>query len=421
MSKSVLPKVVIIGAGFGGLWAARTLAKAKVELTVIDRTNHHLFQPLLYQVATAGLAAPSISAPIRHLLRRQKNATVLMADVRDIDLQSRNVVLDDGTQLPFDFLIAAPGATHSYFGNDAWAEHAPGLKTLQDAQKIRSQILSAFERAERTSDPEQRAALLRFAVVGGGPTGVEMAGTLAEIVRHTLVGEFRRIDLKQAEILLIEGSDHILNSYPKPLSLSALKQLQGLGVKVELNARVSAIDAVGLVFQRDGLAHRVQTANIIWGAGVRASPLGASLAKHIPALQLDRAGRVPVQADLSVLQHPHVFVVGDLASLEIHGKPVPGIAPAAKQMGAHAAENILRQLRGQTSRAFRYRDFGAMATIGRHRAIAVFMGKSLSGSIAWWLWLLAHIVFLIGFRNRAVVLLDWAGQYWNMQRYARIF
>jgi NADH:ubiquinone reductase (H+-translocating) len=415
------PKVIIIGAGFAGLWAARALAMANVDLTVIDKTNHHLFQPLLYQVATAGLAAPSISAPIRHLLRKQKNATVLMAAVKAIELRKRLVVLDDGAELAFDYLIAAPGATHSYFGNDSWAEHAPGLKTLQDAQKIRSQILSAFEHAERETEPELRARLLRFAVIGGGPTGVEMAGTLAEIVRHTLVGEFRRIDLKQAEVILIEGSDRILSSYPNALSLSALRQLEELGVKVEINAQVRSIDADGLSFERAGSTHRVQTSNIIWGAGVRASELGASLAKDIPELQLDRAGRVPVEADLTLPQHAHVFVVGDLARLEIEGKAVPGIAPAAKQMGAHAANNILRQLRGKANQKFSYRDYGSMATIGRHRAIAVFMGRSLSGAIAWWLWLLAHIVFLIGFRNRAVVLLDWAGQYWNMQRYARIF
>jgi NADH:ubiquinone reductase (H+-translocating) len=421
MSSSTRPRVLIIGAGFGGLWAARGLARANVDVTVIDRTNHHLFQPLLYQVATAGLAAPSISAPIRHLLRKQKNATVLMAEVSSIDLSSSEVVLHDDARLGFDYLVVAPGATHSYFGNDAWAAFAPGLKTLQDAQKIRAHILGAFEKAERETDPQKQAELLRFVVVGGGPTGVEMAGTLAELARHTLLGEFRNIDLRKAEILLLEGSDHILSAYPRALSESAVRQLQELGVKVALNAQVIGIDASGLDYRRGDAVHRLHTPNIFWGAGVRASPLGASLAQQIPQLQLDRAGRVPILPDLSLPGHSNIFVIGDLASLRIGDVAVPGIAPAAKQMGAHAARNVLQMIRKKTTINFRYRDFGAMATIGRHRAIAVFMGRSLSGALAWWLWLFAHILFLIGFRNRAVVLLDWAGQYWNMQRYARIF
>jgi NADH:ubiquinone reductase (H+-translocating) len=414
-------RVIIIGAGFGGLWAAKQFAGKPVLVTVIDRTNHHLFQPLLYQVATAGLAAPSIAAPIRHVLRKQKNVTVLLGEVTDIDVQSKAVVLSDGVQLEYDHLIVAAGATHSYFGKDAWEQHAPGLKTLQDAQRIRKQILNAFEQAERESDDIKRAELLRFVVIGGGPTGVEMAGTLAEIARHTLAGQFRRFDARSAEIILLEGGERILNAYPADLSMKAAQQLTDLGVKVELNAKVSDIDASGVRFDRAEQTHRIDARTVIWGAGVKASPLGTVLAKRIPNLPLDRAGRVNVLPDLTVTDHPEISVIGDLASISVDGNPVPGIAPAAKQMGAHAASNILRAIYGKTLTAFTYKDYGSMATIGRHRAIAMLFGQKFSGLFAWWLWLVVHILFLIGFRNRAVVLLDWAGQYWSMQRHARIF
>ena len=419
------PRVLILGGGFGGLAAAKALRRAPVDVTVVDRTNHHLFQPLLYQVATAGLAAPSIAAPIRHILRKQRNTTVLMGEVTDIDLGARTVRLADGSALSFEHLIVATGATHSYFGRDEWAAHAPGLKTLADAQGIRARLLEAFERAERSADADERAALLRFVVIGGGPTGVEMAGTLAEIARHTLPGEFRGIDPSRAEILLLEGGARILSAYPEPLSASAKAQLESLGVRVRLGAKVVGIDADGVAVESAGgsgepARERLATRNVVWGAGVKASPLGALLAKAA-GIDTDRAGRVPVLPDLSLPGHPGVQVIGDLAALSVDGQPVPGIAPAAKQMGQHAAKNVLARLGGRIATPFRYRDYGSMATIGRHRAIGVIGGMRFTGLPAWWLWLFAHIVFLIGYRNRLVVLMDWASQYWTMQRHARVF
>lgn len=414
------PRVLILGGGFGGLAAAKALKRAPVEVTLVDRTNHHLFQPLLYQVATAGLAAPSIAAPIRHILRGQRNVRVLMGEVVDLDLAQRSVRLAEGDTLGYEHLIVATGATHSYFGRDEWAAQAPGLKTLADAQGIRARLLDAFERAERTTDAEERTALLRFVVIGAGPTGVEMAGTLAEIARHTLPGEFRGIDPASAEILLLEGGPRVLAAYPDALSASAKRQLESLGVRVRLGAKVVGIDADGVDVEIGGARERLPTRNVVWGAGVKASPLGALLAKAA-GIDPDRAGRVPVQADLSLPGHPEVQVIGDLAALSIDGQPVPGIAPAAKQMGQHAARNLIAHLAGRTPAAFRYRDYGSMATIGRHRAIGVIGGLRFTGLLAWWLWLFAHIVFLIGFRNRLVVLMDWASQYWTMQRHARVF
>ena len=422
------PQVLIIGCGFGGLEAARALARAEVDVTVVDKTNHHLFQPLLYQVATAGLSAPSIAAPIRHLFRGQRNVTTLLGEVRAIDPQARTATLADGGVLRWDHLIVAAGATHSYFGRDDWAGFAPGLKTLQDAFEIRRRVLLAFEAAEREEDPARRAALLQFVVVGGGPTGVELAGTFAEIARHTLPGEFRHIDPRRARVLLVEGSPRVLQAMPEALSERAREQLAALGVEVRLGARVVGIDADGLDITTAAGPERLDSRCIVWAAGVAASPLGRTLA-HATGCEVDRAGRVVVQADLSVKGFPAIQVIGDLAAAVSHApgrepRAVPGVSPAAKQMGRHAAANIRRSLAGQPALPFRYRDYGNLATIGRNSAV-VDLGTPVgplrfSGYPAWLFWLFAHVYFLIGFRNRFVVLLDWAWAYWTHDRHARV-
>ncbi|HEV6964503.1 NAD(P)/FAD-dependent oxidoreductase [Roseateles sp.] len=425
------PQVLIIGCGFGGLEAARALSgsgAADIDVTVVDKTNHHLFQPLLYQVATAGLSAPSIAAPIRHLFRRQRNVTTLMGEVVAIDAQARTATLKDGGLLRWDHLVVAAGATHSYFGRDDWATFAPGLKTLDDAFEIRRRVLLAFEAAEREDDPARRAALLQFVVVGGGPTGVELAGTFAEIARHTLPGEFRRIDPRQARVTLVEGSPRVLQAMPESLSERAREQLAALGVEVRVGARVTGIDAQGLDFVTDAGAERLDSRCIVWAAGVAASPLGRVLAEAT-GCTLDRAGRVVVEADLSVPGHPDIQVIGDLAAARSHvpgrePKPVPGVSPGAKQMGRCAAANLKRRRRGEPTQPFRYRDYGNLATIGRNSAV-VDLGTPagpvrFSGYPAWLFWLFAHVYFLIGFRNRFMVLLDWAWAYWTYDRSARV-
>ncbi|MDN3919495.1 NAD(P)/FAD-dependent oxidoreductase [Roseateles violae] len=419
---SDLPHVLIIGCGFGGLEAARSLARAPVRITLIDRSNHHLFQPLLYQVATAGLSAPSIAAPIRHMLRKQRNVTVLMAEVERIDKAARCVRLADGQALHYDQLIVATGATHSYFGREDWAEHAPGLKTLADAFKLRAKVLLAFEQAELLQREEERRPWLNFVVIGAGPTGVEMAGTLAEIARHTLKNEFRRIDPSRAQVLLLEGSARVLQAFKPELSARAQAQLEGLGVQVRCEARVVAIDAEGVELENtDGRRERIAARTVVWAAGVAASPLGRTL--EVP---LDRAGRVIVDGRLNVPGHAEIFVVGDLAaaqSLEPDGssRPVPGVSPGAKQMGRHAARTLVARLAGRPEPApFRYIDYGALATIGRKAAVADVGRLRFSGYFAWLFWLFVHIYFLIGFRNRLVVLMDWAWAYWSFQRYARV-
>jgi len=402
-----LPSVIIVGCGFGGLWAAQALGRAEVKLTVIDRTNHHLFTPLLYQVATAGLSAPSVAGAIRHILAGQRNTTVLYGEVRAVEPARRIVRLENGDELAYDYLILAPGATHSYFGHDEWAPYAPGLKTLEDALEIRRRVLLAFEHAERESDPQKRLAWLTFVVVGGGATGVELAGTFAEIARHTLSGEFRRIDPHTARVVLVEGASRVLPPYPPELSAKAQLQLERLGVTVWSGRQVTGIDADGVSIGDERMACKT----VIWAAGVAASPLGASL-----GAPLDRAGRVKVAADLSVPGHPEIFVAGDLACVE----GVPGIAPAAKQMGRHAARNVLQLLAKRSTLPFRYRDYGQLATIGRNAAVVVMGKLKLSGFSAWLVWLVAHIYFLINFRNRIVVMIDWAWAYWTYQRHARI-
>jgi len=405
------PHVLVIGGGFGGLWVTRGLASAGVRITLVDRSNHHLFQPLLYQVATAGLSAPDIAAPLRHILRGQRNVAVRLGEVVGIDVAARSVQLGDGVRLAYDYLVVASGATHAYFGNDQWAPHAPGLKTLDDALRIRRRLLCAFERAEATEDPAERDAWLHFAVVGGGPTGVELAGTLAEIARHTLRSEFRRIDPTRARVRLIEAAPRILGSFPEALSASAQRQLQRLGVEVVTNAAVASIDAEG--YRCGEQFERART--VLWAAGVAASPLGRCL----PA-ERDRAGRVQVDATLNLAGHPEVFVIGDLAALKQDGRAVPGVAPAAKQMGNHVAATIRARLAGRTAKPFRYRDFGNLATIGRMAAVVHLGRLQLSGMLAWWFWLTAHVFFLIGFRNRLAVLLNWTWAYWTYQRGARI-
>jgi len=407
-----MPHVVIIGGGFAGLWATRALASAKVRITLIDRGNHHLFQPLLYQVATAGLSAPDIAAPLRHILRTQKNVDVRMATVTGIDADAKRIVLDDGDTLDFDYLLLASGATHAYFGNDQWAEHAPGLKTLDDALDLRRKLLLAFERAEAASDPAEREAWLHFAIVGGGPTGVELAGTLAEIARHTLKDEFRHIDPASAKVRLIEAGPRVLAAFPEDLSEKARQQLETLGVEVALGTPVKDIGKDGYVLGDTF----VPAKTVVWAAGVAASPLGAML-----GVPMDRAGRVQVQPDLSIPGHPDIFVAGDLAALlQTNGKPVPGVAPAAKQMGRVVAHNIRARLAGKPTEPFDYKDYGNLATIGRMAAV-VDLGKlKFSGVLAWWFWLVMHVFFLIGFRNRLVVLLNWTWAYWSYQRAARI-
>ena len=409
------PRIVIIGCGFGGLEAAKALADKPVQITVIDRCNHHLFQPLLYQVATAGLSAPSIAAPIRHIFRRQRNLTVLMGEVTAIDTVRRNVSLEGADDIAYDHLIVAAGTTHSYFGNDAWAIHAPGLKTLEDAFAIRRRVLLAFEHAERETGAEQRRPWLTFAVIGAGATGVELAGTLAEISRHTLQGEFRRFDSHAARVLLLEGGERVLPAFPDKLSGKARLQLEKLGVEVRTGARVTAVSERGVELAETSGTSHIEARTVMWAAGVAASPLGKAL-----GAALDRAGRVLVQADLSLPEHPEVAVIGDLAHIECDGQLVPGVSPAAKQMGRCAARNIMARIEGRDTRNFHYTDYGTLATIGRKSAVALLGKIQLWGMPAWLVWLFAHIYFLIGFRNRISVMIDWGWAYFSFQRYARI-
>ena len=405
------PHVVVLGCGFGGLFATRELAGAPVRITVVDRTNHHLFQPLLYQVATAGLTAPAVAAPIRHILAGQMNATVIYGDAQRVDVERRAVVLDGGDEIAYDRLIVATGAANNYFGNDDWETHAPSLKTLEDAYEIRRRVLLAFEHAEREMDTARRAAWLTFVVIGGGATGVELSGAFAEIARHTLKGEFRRFDPRNARVVRVEGGERVLPGYPPTLSERARLQLERLGVTVWAGRNVTGIDGDGVTMG----AERLAAHTVVWAAGVGASPLGATL-----GVPMDRAGRPVVLEDLSIPGHPEVQVIGDLASLPWHLPRAPGTAPAAKQMGRFAAHSIILTLKNEKTKPFRYKDVGMLATIGRNSAVAVLGRLHLSGYPAWLLWLVAHIYFLIGFRNRIVVLIDWAIAYWTFDRNARI-
>jgi NADH:quinone reductase (non-electrogenic) len=402
-------RVVVIGAGFAGLRAVRDLASAPVDVIVVDRRNHHLFQPLLYQVATAGLNPSDIAHPIRSILRRQGNATTVLAEVKDVDIEARSIALEDRV-IEYDWLVVASGATHSYFGRDDWADHAPGLKSVEDALEIRRRILRAFEKAEL--DPERREEWLTFVVIGAGPTGVELAGAICEIARHALSNEFRGIEPALARVVLIEGADHVLPSYPEELSQSARRQLEQLGVEVRTGTMVKEIDRDLVRCQDDQV---IPTRTVLWAAGVKGSSIGARL-----GVDTDRQGRVPVEGDLSVPGHPEVFVAGDLAAIESEGEMVPGVAPAALQAGAHVARCIRADIKGKSRPQFRYRDKGSLATIGRIRAVADLGRLRFSGFFAWLTWMFVHIFFLVGFRNRIFVLISWAWNYLTFRRGARL-
>jgi NADH:quinone reductase (non-electrogenic) len=413
------PHVLILGGGFGGLDAARALAGAPARVTLLDRHNYHVFQPLLYQVATAALSPGDIASPIRWILRRQQNVQVLLADARAIDTAAR-VVVTDRESWSYDYLIVATGAAHAYFGHPEWAACAPGLKTLDDALEIRRRVLLAFEAAEREPDPQAQQRLLTFVIIGGGPTGVELAGALAEIARQSLRDDFRRIRPESARIVLLEGGSHILNTFPGRLRLAARASLERLGVEVRTGAAVTGVDADGVTIGPGGAAGpvgplRIVAQTVLWAAGVEASPLAASL-----GVPLDRAGRVVADRTLNVPGHPEIFVVGDICSYQQDGKPLPGVAQVAKQQGAHASRNVRRAIAGQPLEPFRYHNYGNVATIGRGSAIVDIGPVRASGWFAWVFWLFLHIFWLIGFRNRAAVLGEWAWAYVTLQRRIRL-
>jgi NADH dehydrogenase len=405
------PQVIIVGAGFGGLEAAKKLACKDVRLTVIDRTNYHLFQPLLYQVATAALSPADIAAPVRAILSKCKNVEVILAEVEAVDVEGRKVKTKDRV-FDYDYLILATGARHSYFGHDEWEKLAPGLKSLEDAVELRRRILLAFEFAEKTTDEAARQAAMNFVVIGGGPTGVEMAGAIAEISRYTLAKDFRHIDPSKARVILIEGTPRLLSAYPEDLSESARKQLVELGVEVRTDARVTDITESGVQLDAEFIPCRVK----IWAAGNNASFVGKTLDAPV-----DRMGRIVVNDDLTIPGHPEVQIIGDLANFSHQtGEPLPGVSPVAMQQGRHAARNILRMIRGEKPQLFRYFDKGSMATIGRNKAVADLKFFHLSGFPAWLAWLFVHIIFLVGFRNRLLVLIQWAWAYLTFDKGARL-
>jgi len=407
----VPPRVVIIGAGFGGLEAAKHLGNKPVRVTVIDRTNYHLFQPLLYQVATAALSPADIAAPIRGILSKYENIDVMLVEAQAVDLEAR-VVRTAERSIPYDYLIIATGARHSYFGHDEWEKIAPGLKSLEDAVEIRRRILLAFEFAEKTTDPEARAAAMNFVIIGGGPTGVEMAGAIAEIARETLAKDFRHVDPSTARVILVEGDKRVLSTYPEDLSAKALEQLKELGVEVITGTRAQNLTEQGLEVAGKFIPCRVK----IWAAGNTASLVGKTL-----GLPVDRVGRVIVQDDLTIPSHPEVQVIGDLANFTSKdGKPLPGVSPVAIQQGRHAAKNILHMVAGAKPQRFYYWDKGSMATIGRHRAVADLNFIHFSGFLAWLTWLFVHILYLVGFRNRVAVLFQWAWAYLTFNKGARL-
>ena len=410
--KPARPRVVIIGGGFGGIAAAKALRRADARMTVIDRTNHFTFQPLLYQVATAALAPSDITAPIRWILRRQKNTEVLMAEAREIDTARRVVRIDDELrEIPYDYLIVATGSRHAYFGHNEWEPYAPGLKTIEDATEIRRRFLLAFELAEKSEDERVRQEYMTFVVVGGGPTGVELSGAFPFIAKKALAPDFRKIDTRRTRVVLIEAGPRILPSFPEDLASRATRDLKDLGVEVRVNSPVTGVGSDGVSIGGE----KIHARTIFWAAGNNASPLGGLLGGP-----LDRAGRIQVNPDLSVPGHSEIFVIGDLAALVQDGRPVPGVGPAAIQEGSSAGKNIVRDLRRQPRKNFRYRNKGDLATIGRSRAIADLGWIRFSGRLAWFFWLFVHIMYLVGFRNRANVLLEWAYDYFTYQHGARL-
>ncbi|MEP6703432.1 MAG: NAD(P)/FAD-dependent oxidoreductase [Acidobacteriota bacterium] len=405
-------KVVIIGGGFGGLWAAKQLANKPVEVMLIDRKNHHVFQPLLYQVATAVLSPGEIAQPIRRILHYATNTEVILGEVIGFDVENNTVVLDDGTEVAFDYLIVAAGSRHAYFGHDDWEVSAPGLKTLEDAVEIRRRVLLAFELAEREAYLTGSHAPLNFVVVGGGPTGVELAGAIADIARQALAKDFKAIDTRKTRVMLFEGSDRVLGTFASDLSESAKSQLEELGVEVRLNSFVTDIAPGRVKVGEEWINCEV----VLWATGVAASPIGKML-----GVETDKAGRVLVEPDLTLPGHKNIFVIGDMASLkQENGEPVPGVSPAAMQMGTATAKNILADLKGGDRKFFRYVDKGTMATIGRSKAIAQLAGLKFKGFIAWMMWLVLHVFFLIGFRNRIVVMVEWFWAYLTRERSARL-
>ncbi len=410
----VKKRVIMLGGGFGGLAFCHAIDTIRAEVILIDRQNHHLFQPLLYQVATAGLSVPDIAHPIRSIFRRKKGVDVRLDEALQVDVENKNIRLRDTGTLSYDYLVIGVGARTNYFGNDQWEAFAPGLKTLDDAALLRQRILFSFERAELTDDPEERARLMTVVVVGGGPTGVELAGAFTELSRFVLRRDFRRIDPAQTRIVLLEATDRILRQFSPGLAAKARKQLEKLGVEIQLNAKIRSIDETGVTLE-DG---SIPAANVVWGAGVRASRLCAPL-----PVEHDRAGRVKVAPDLSLPDHPEVFAIGDIVNLvDANGKPVPGVSPAAMQMGRHAAAIINRELRGKLNgrKPFRYVDKGSMATIGRSKAVADIRGLEFAGFPAWMAWLVVHLIFLVGFRNRVSVMISWMYNYFTYRGGARI-
>jgi NADH dehydrogenase len=412
-------RVVIIGGGFGGLSAAHQLKRAPVEVTLLDRCNYHLFQPLLYQVATGALSPANISSPLRHVLKNQKNTKVLLAEATHIDAANRRVILSDGA-VDYDTLVVATGASHQYFGHDEWEQFAPGLKTIEDATNMRSRILLAFEAAEREADPEKLKAWMTFVIVGGGPTGAELAGTLGEIANDTLRHDFRNINPSEARIILVEGMGRVLQSYPEKLSEAARQMLTRLGVTVRTNSMVVDISKDSVTVREGDRTEKISTRTVLWAAGVLASPLGRVLATEAGA-QVDRAGRVIVEPDLTIAEHPEIFVIGDLSSFSHQtGKPLPGVAQPAIQQGNYVGKTIVRRLRGEKNKPFHYFDKGNLATIGRAKAVADLNWLQLSGLPAWMVWLFVHLLYIVQFQNRLLVLLQWAWLFITYDRSARL-